>query len=127
MKKIIISMLPTILLSFFIANQCFAADTLLGNIGCISDGNCSATDIRNVIINLAGIILAVTGSLSLLAFVIGGIMFLVSSGSSEMVGQAKKTITGAIIGMAIVFGSYTIITFVLKAMGINDIDLSIIK
>lgn len=122
MKKFIILILPVLLFSFAFSNSC-SAQTLLGNIDCIKSGECDLEAVEEVIINLAGIILAVTGSLSLLAFVIGGVMFLISSGSSEKIDQAKKIIKGAIIGMVIVFTSYTIISFVLKAFGINNVGV----
>ncbi|OGF24962.1 hypothetical protein A2331_00275 [Candidatus Falkowbacteria bacterium RIFOXYB2_FULL_34_18] len=122
-KKIFILFLSILFLNLIFTNQCLAADSLLGNISCIKGGGCTLEDVRNVIINLAGIILAITGSLALLAFVIGGVMFLVSSGSSETVTQAKRVITGAVIGMVVVFTSYTIIMFILKIFGISKIGV----
>lgn len=62
-------------------------------------------------------ILGIVGSLSLIMFIYGGFMFLISSGSSDKVGQAKKIITAAIIGLIIVFSSWLIIRFVTQAIG----------
>jgi len=76
-------------------------------------GSYTLDDFTILLINVAEWILGISGSLALLAFVIGGIMFLTSAGSRERVDQAKKIISGAIIGLAIVFFSYTIINFVL--------------
>jgi len=53
-------------------------------------------------------------------FIYGGIMFLVSAGSSEKVQQAKQIIIGAVIGLVIVFASYTIIQFVFTALEIPN-------
>lgn len=64
-------------------------------------------------------ILGITGSLALLMFIYGGVMFLISSGSSEKVTQAKQIIIGAVIGLIIVFAAYTIIGFTFKAMGLE--------
>lgn len=62
-------------------------------------------------------ILGIVGSLSLIMFIYGGFMFLISSGSSDKVGQAKKIIVAAIIGLIIVFSSWLIIRFVTQAIG----------
>lgn len=85
---------------------------------CLSDGTCQVSDFTILLIRVSQIILGLTGSLSLLAFVYGGTMFLVSSGNKETVEKAKSTLIGAVVGMFIVFASYTIIGFVFKAFQI---------
>jgi membrane associated rhomboid family serine protease len=82
-------------------------------------GDYSLNDILNVAIGASRWILGIVGSLTLLMFIYGGLMFLISGGSSDKVGQAKKILTAAVIGLLIVFASYIIIQFVLKAMGLN--------
>ncbi len=83
-------------------------------------GGYQPNDLVNIIIRTSEIILGITGSLSLLAFVYGGFMFLISAGSSEKIEQARKIILGAVIGMFIVFGSYLIIQFVLQTLGVEQ-------
>ncbi|HOZ55738.1 MAG: hypothetical protein BWY51_00132 [Parcubacteria group bacterium ADurb.Bin316] len=63
---------------------------------------------------VAKFIWAISGSLALLAFIYGGFMFLISAGSSERVNKARQIITGAVVGLIIVFGSYTIVYFIMK-------------
>ena len=104
---------------FLIENPASAA--LLSNINCISDGNCQLNDFAKVAVNVASWILGVTGSLALLAFIYGGALFLISSGSSEQVNKGKQAIVGAVIGLVIVFTSYMIIGFVFRAIG-ADVD-----
>lgn len=65
-------------------------------------------------------ILGIVGSLSLLVFIYGGVKFLASAGRSEWVEDGKKAIIGAVIGLIIVFASYTIINFVLQTTGVTD-------
>lgn len=65
-------------------------------------------------------ILGISGSLALAMFVYGGFMLLISQGSSDKIGQAKGIIVGAVVGLFIVFGSYTIIGFVISTMGIEN-------
>lgn len=68
--------------------------------------------------------LGLVGSLALLAFVAGGVMFLASGGNKTLVDRGKATIIGAVIGLLIVFASYTIISFAADALGVTPTDSS---
>lgn len=85
-----------------------------------NDGSYQLNDLLMVGVNISEIILGIVGSLTLLMFVYGGIMMLISSGNSEQVTKAKGILMAAIIGLIIVFASYTIIQFVMSSLGIND-------
>ena len=80
-------------------------------------GNYTLNDFVVLAVNVSKIILGLVGSLSLLMFIYGGFTFLISAGSSDKIGQAKKIIVAAIIGLIIVFTSWMIINFVTKAIG----------
>lgn len=82
-------------------------------------GNYSLNDMVNVATKIAAIILSVVGSLSLLAFVAGGLMWMLSAGNPEWVTRGKQTILGAVIGLVVVFTSYMIIQLVYTALGID--------
>lgn len=85
-------------------------------------GNCgdyNVDDFLILAINASRIILGLVGSLTLLMLVYGGFTFLISGGSSETVGQARKIIVAAVVGLLIVFTSFLIIKFVLKSMGVD--------
>jgi hypothetical protein len=82
-------------------------------------GDYSVNDFVSLAIKVANWILGIVGSLTLAMFIYGGIMFLVSAGSSEAVGRAKKIIVAAVVGLIIVFSSYLIIKFVLDSMGVS--------
>jgi hypothetical protein len=82
-------------------------------------GNYALNDFVVLAINIAKWLFGIVGSLTLVMFIYGGIMFLVSAGSPEAVSKAKKIIVAAVIGLIIVFSSYLIIQFVLKAVGLN--------
>ena len=53
--------------------------------------------------------IGVGGILAAIMLMAGGIIWLVSGGDSSKVGQAKKVISGSIIGMLLLFGSYLIL------------------
>lgn len=98
-----------------------SANTMELNAGsaCMKDGSCQLNDFTLVAINVSKIILSIVGSLSLIAFVVGGLMMMLSAGNPEWVTRGKQTIIGAVIGLVIVFTSYTIIYFVYGSLGIN--------
>ena len=86
------------------------------------EGNCGNYQIDDFLVlavNISRWILGIVGSLALAMFIYGGVMFMISSGSSESVGKAKNIITAAVIGLLIVFASFMIIKTVLLSMGIN--------
>jgi len=83
-------------------------------------GNLSLNSMLSLLVKVMGMILSVVGSLALLAFVYGGILFLTSAGSRERVEKGKQIIIGAVLGMVVVFASYTIIGFVFKLFGITS-------
>ena len=82
-------------------------------------GNYTLNDAMQLGVNVSQLILGIVGSLALLMFIIGGLMFLVSGGNSQTVETGKKILIGAVIGLAIVFASYLIIQFSMQAMGLN--------
>lgn len=65
-------------------------------------------------------ILGITGSLALLAFIWGGFKMLISRGESKTVQEGKDAIKAAVIGIFIVFTSYSIIQFILQSAGMLD-------
>lgn len=83
-------------------------------------GDYTVSDIVGMSIVIANWIFGIVGSLTLLMFVYGGFMFLISAGSSDKVSSAKKIITAAVVGLVIVFASYMIINFVLsRVLGVK--------
>jgi len=82
-------------------------------------GNYEVNDFVSLAINVSKWILGMVGSLALIMFIYGGVMFLISGGGSEKISQAKKIIIAAVIGLIIVFASYLIIQFVLGSMGLT--------
>ena len=62
-------------------------------------------------------LMGIVGVVAVLMIVWGGIMYMTSAGNDEKIGTAKKIITGAIIGLAISILAYTLVDFVIKAIG----------
>jgi len=87
--------------------------------GSTNCGKYTLNEMVSVAIKIANLILGIVGSLSLLAFVAGGLMMMLSAGNAEWVTRGKQTLIGAVIGLIIVFTSYTIIYFVFQSLGID--------
>lgn len=126
-KFIKFSIIFLLLLNIFSANiLTVKAEGLLpaegGNANCPIDSNCgnyTVNDMVNTAVIISQFILGLVGSLAFLAFVAGGLMMMLSAGNPEWVTRGKQTLIGAVIGLTIVFTSYTIIYFVYKSLGIE--------
>lgn len=62
-------------------------------------------------------ILGVVGSLALVMFVYGGLIWMTSSGSSDQVKKGKDILIWAVVGLVIIFSAYGIIRFVIQGVG----------
>ncbi|TSC94989.1 MAG: hypothetical protein CEN87_1 [Parcubacteria group bacterium Licking1014_1] len=59
----------------------------------------------------------IAAPLAILMLTIGGVMILISAGNPNLAGMGKKILWASIIGLVLVFCSWLIIDFILKAMG----------
>ena len=59
----------------------------------------------------------IAGPLAIIALTIGGIMMMISAGNPGLMGTGKNIFWTAVIGLVLVFCSWLIIDFVLKAIG----------
>lgn len=59
----------------------------------------------------------IVAPLATLMLIVGGIMILISAGNPGLATKGKQTLYLAIIGMALAFGSWVIINFILTTLG----------
>lgn len=83
-------------------------------------GNYQVNDFVKLAVNIASWVLLLSGSLALLAFVVGGFMFVFSAGNPEWVKKGRDSILYAAIGLAVVFLAYTGINYFMKSMGYDS-------
>lgn len=122
-NKLLFILSLLVLLAFSsIPHPAHALQSLTSGIGCISDGSCTMNDFVLLALGASKMILGISGSAALLFFVYGGVTFLISGGSQERVTKGKQIIIGSVIGLFIIFGSYTIVNFTLRAMGITNTE-----
>ncbi len=57
--------------------------------------------------------------LAVIAILIGGILWMISAGDPNLMGKGKEIMKWAIIGLVLVFCSYLIIDFILRAIGVS--------
>ncbi len=78
--------------------------------------SCGLSEVQLVIVTVAQMILGLSGSIALLMFVIGGIIYLTSGGNPSKVQKGTKMITGAVIGLLIIFSAGVIVKFLLGTL-----------
>ncbi len=74
------------------------------------------TDVRAIIARVINGAIAVSGSLALLMFVYGGLVWLASMGRPDWIDKGKKTLTWAVIGIAVVSLAYIVTYTIFAAM-----------
>lgn len=73
------------------------------------------TDIYTLIGNVIKILLSFVGLLSVIFIVVGGILYILSTGDPGRIQKAKSVITNAIIGLIVALVSYAAVTFIAGA------------
>ncbi len=118
--RLFIAMVSVIFSEIFFNNSpVFAADSTA--VGTVSFPNPldSVTTVSallsSVLTNLMGIIAII----ALIFIIIGGIMYMTSGGNEAMVTRAKKTWTGAVIGLAIAMAAPTFLKTIKQILGGN--------
>ncbi|MDP3837262.1 MAG: pilin [bacterium] len=62
-------------------------------------------------------VLGIVGTLALVMFIYGGLIWMTSSGSSEKVKQGRDIILWSVIGLVVIFSAYAIVRFVIQGIG----------
>lgn len=62
------------------------------------------------------VLLGLSGAAALVIFIYGGVQFMISGGNSTKIQSAKNTLVYSALGLAIIFGSYALLQFVLQAI-----------
>ena len=76
----------------------------------------------DIIKNVINTLLGLTGVLALLAFIFGGITWMISGGDPGKVTKGKNTMIWAIIGLLVIFSSYAILNVVFEALYGNSTE-----
>jgi len=128
MRKAILILTILICLSFLVlpkassAAQLFVPDPIENRVSedCQLHGNCALDEFINYIIYAVKFVLPIIGGLALFMFVIGGVFWIISAGSSERVEKGKKIMVGAIIGIVIVLSAWLLIIILEDVLGVEE-------
>jgi type IV secretory pathway VirB2 component (pilin) len=116
MKKTIIFAIWTLVVAVtvgFSASLVFAADTTFANpIGVTTLQGL----LQNILKNLQGVVAII----AIIFIIIGGIMYMFAGVDEKMVERAKMTISGAIIGIAIIFAAPAFLKEIITILCGND-------
>lgn len=74
------------------------------------------------IINFTKLLLGFSGTAALVFFIYGGVLFLASGGNKDMITKGKTVIRNAVVGLFIIFLSYTAVSFFMNALGQKEWD-----
>jgi TRAP-type C4-dicarboxylate transport system permease small subunit len=75
------------------------------------------TDFKTILESILDLIVSFSGIIALLFIIIGGYQYMTSAANPKLAESGKKTLTNAIIGLAIIVLSYVIIRIVIKTLG----------
>jgi hypothetical protein len=78
--------------------------------------NLPTADVRVVILRIVQIALGLLGTIALVLIIYGGYTWMTAAGNEEKVTQAKKIITNAAVGLAIIILSAAITQFIISAI-----------
>ncbi len=73
-------------------------------------------DIRIVVARIIRAVLALLGIIALVLMLYAGFIWMTAGGNEEKIGEAKKILINASIGLAIVLSSYAIVSFVINKL-----------
>lgn len=73
-------------------------------------------DPREIVGNVIRALLGIVGSLTLLVFIYGGFLWVASAGNEEKITKGKNIIIWASFGLAVIFASYAMVTFIVGAL-----------
>lgn len=99
-----------------ICNESKFPDGDTSSCACRESGRCSLEQVLQMFVNVSYLVLALSGSAALIAFVYGGFEWILSAGHSDRVERGKQAIVGAAIGLAIVFGAYAFINLLISVL-----------
>ena len=80
------------------------------------NNECGLSQVEELAIRVAQIIIGFTGSIALLMFVIGGIMYVTSGGNGEKIKKANSMLINSVIGLAIIMFAGLAIRVVLRVL-----------
>lgn len=83
----------------------------------IPPGSCTVEQILTFASSIMDWMVAVSGAVALLMFVLGGVWMIFSAGNSSRVERGKDILTGTSIALIFILGSWVLVQFALQSLG----------
>ncbi len=99
---------------FFAGHGVFAADGDLASVG--EAAGLAQTSLPILIARIIRAVIGVLGILVVIRFVYAGYLYMISKGDGKKIEEAKKIMIQTVIGLVIVFSSYSIASFILSRL-----------
>ena len=112
-KLVIICFLIILVSAFFLAHSINAAGLTSPLKGSIENAGTAGKAIAVMIGLVIEAVLGIVGAIALVLFVYGGMMMIISGGSSEKINKGKEILIWATIGLFIILGSGMLVNFVI--------------
>lgn len=110
MKKVFFSMVFVLSLFLLNSSPVLAAEdssmTLTNPLG-------PNTNVYTLAGRVVSVVLGLVGTIALVMFIYGGIVWMTSGGSKDKIKKGKDAIVWSVIGMAVIFASYGLTKFLL--------------
>lgn len=75
--------------------------------------------VQTLIGKVISAVLGIVGSLALVMFIYGGLVWMTAAGNTEKVTKGKDILTWAAVGLVVIFSAYAMVTFVFsKVLGL---------
>ena len=129
MKKTGIILVVFFLTVFLVPQACFAVDSgvtkAIDKIGEITgagdqDGSMqqasTGTDVSIIVGKAISNVLGIIGAVTLVVFIISGIMWMTSSGNAKKVESAQKSMIWAGLGLFVIFISYILVKYIIQGL-----------
>lgn len=88
---------------------------------CRDTGDCTLEDMLQLVVNAGVFLLGISGSVLLLMFIWGGIVWLTSEGRTERIDKGKRIIVTAVIGFVIMMTAYAAIVILLTVVKTGEL------
>ncbi len=90
---------------------------------CEGDGerDFALDDIKSFLAIIGNYMIGISGAIVLFCFVLGGFFWLASAGNQKMVDRGKSLISGAVIGLIIMFSAYTLVILAVRTLVGSDV------
>jgi hypothetical protein len=92
------------------------AASLVGDIACSDDGNCTPCDFIQIFVNASNILVGLSGTFAVLMFAYGGIVMITAYGNENRITWGKNVLIATITGIGLVLFAWTLVNILIGSL-----------